>query len=202
MKIKLLSFLLLVAITTTSLPVEGAGLPARFDSSLDDADSIVGVASDAVTTLSGFIKSKQSEALKIGATAVVAIDALNLQVSNIRQSLVDRQTKRLENQAAKDAEFVEESKARRERMQNAISDFLRKVSEISDLQRSSEVISHVAKSREHALTLVNLINQNDRPAVSNHLQKNVVVTNLTVVDVRSDAGATVKFSVGRVINCL
>jgi len=202
MKIKLLSFLMLVAITGTNLAVEGAGSPTRCESSLDDADSIVEAASQAVTTLSGIIKAKQSEALNISDTGIVAIDALNLQVANIRPSLLDRQTKRLENQAAKDAEFAQESAALRERMLNATSDFLRKVSALSDAQRSSEVISQVAKSREQALTLVNLINQNDRPGVSNHLQKNVAVTNLSVVDVRSDAGATVKFSVGRVINCL
>ena len=203
MKIKLLSFLLLVAITKTSLTVEGAaGLPARFEIAPDEADSIVEVASHSLTTFNDFIKSKHSEALSISATGLVAVDALNLQVASIRQSLVDRQTKRLEDQAAKDAEFAQESRARRERMQNVISDFLRKVSEISDAQRSTEVVSQAAKSREHSAILVNLINQNDRPALASHLQKNVAVANLSVVDVRSDVGATVKFSVGRVIVCL
>ena len=202
MKIKLLSCLVLVALTSTSFSIEGAGLSPRSESSLDDVDSIAAAATQAVTTLSGIIKTKQSEALQVSDTGRVEIDALNLQVAKIRQSIVDRQTKPLENQAAKDAEFAKELAAHRERMLNAISDFLRKVSEISDAQRSSEVIYQVAKSREQALAVVNLINQNDRPALSTQLQKNVSVTSLSVVDTSSDAGATVKFSVGTIINCL
>ena len=202
MKIKILSIALLVVVTTTSIPVDGAGLPPHLESFMDDADSIVEASRQAATTLSGIIKAKQSEALKVSDTGLVAINELNLQVVKIRQSLDDRQTKRLENQAAIDAEFAKESAAHSENIRNAISDFLRQAAEIADAQSSKEVVSQVAKSREHALTLVNLINQNDRPAISTQLQKNVAVTNLSIVDVRSDAGATVKFSVGRIINCL
>lgn len=200
MKIKLLSIALLVVLTTTSIPVDGAGLPPHVESSVDDADSIAEASLQAVTTLSSIIKAKQSEALKVSDNGLVAINELNLHVVKIRHSLDE--TKRLENQAAIDAEFAKESAAHSENIRNAISDFLRKVAEMADAQSSKEVVSQVAKSREHALTLVNLIHQNDRPAISTQLQKNVAVTNLSIVDVRSDAGATVKFSVGRIINCL
>ena len=202
MKIKILSISLLVVLTTTSIPVDGAGLAPHLESSMDDADSIAEASRQAVTTLSGIIKAKQSEALKVSDTGLVSINQLNLHVIKIRRSLDDRQTKRLENQAAIDSDFAQESREHRDNIRNAISNLIRIMAEIADAQSSKEVVSQVAKSREHALTLVNLINQNDRPALSTQLQKNVAVTNLSVVDVRSDAGATVKFSIGRVINCL
>lgn len=200
MKIKVLSFLLLVALTTPSFSVERASSPPSREISPDDADAIAEASRQALTTLSGVFKAKQSEALKVSDTALVAIDSLNRQLLTIKQYLDKRQTTPLEDQLEKDA--VEEARARRDRMQKAILDLLQIISEMEANLGSSEVISQVAKSFEQARTLVNLINQNDRPALSTQLQKNVAVTNLSIVDVRSDVGATLKFSVGPIINCL
>jgi hypothetical protein len=149
------------------------------------------------------IKAKQTEAEKASDTALVAVDALNVQLLTIKQSFVDRQTApHRENQSSRDTEFAKESAAHRDRMRKAISDLLQLMSEMKGQYGSSKVISQVANNREHAVMLLDFINKKDRPALTAQLQKNVAVTNVSIVDVRSDAGATLKFSVGPIVNCL
>ncbi len=167
----------------------------------DDVDAITESTKQAILALTAIGKSGQSEARKQIDAGLFENDALRFEIQKARASLVDRQTKRLENQASKDEEFARASREHRDRMRDALLDLLRKLSEISDGQLSRAVLTESSKTRNEVSNVVDLINKNDRTALSSFLKRNVPVTNLAIVESGADNGATLKFSVGSLVTC-